>query len=238
MPRSVQRCRGARVPRRCPAPMGNLDPRSEGRTRTTSRTRRSLSTSRPAPGLVHDRAAARCARWRRSGDLRPPPGRPRRQPAVAHRRRQRAQRRAGRGRRLAPGGADPPRGPPNSKRASVSISSTSGQRYLDGRIVVPAGDRVAPPRSTGSATRPRSSRHVRPQRSCRASSRITPAGMLPIGSRSTTPALSTPCPSRKIVALTWNVSPFAPSQVARPHSTAGSTQDRDSSITWLRYRGG
>ena len=153
---------------------------------------------------------------------------PRRQPAVAQLRRQRAQRRAGRGR---PARArrlrDPPRGPLEQQRALGEHQlDVLASGYLDGRVVVPAGDRVAP------------RLHVEaPRALARSRSRPRPTGRCPARARACTPAgtscdpgraapraaLMMPCPSRKIVALTWNVSPSTALAGRRPHSTAGST---------------
>ena len=129
--------------------------------------------------------------------------------------------------RLAPGGWGIRRAVrSNSSAPSVSISSTS---WPAGILMAASWCQLA----IGSAQASTWKRHTpslvtvtsAPQRSMPgASSRMNTSGLaLRSGSRSTTPALMMPCPSRKIVALTWNVSPATALAGRRPHSTAGST---------------
>ena len=104
-----------------------------------------LEGQRPGPG---DQLAQRPA-GQDGGDLRILGRRepvPRGQPAVAQPRDQRAQRGAGRGGAARPRGlGDPPRGALEQQRALGEHQlDVLASRYLDGRVMVPARDRVGP----------------------------------------------------------------------------------------------
>ena len=160
----------------------------------------------------------------RLGRRQPVPGR---HAAVAQLPGERVERGPGRG---GPGGAgrlpDRPGRPLEQQRALGQHQlDVLAARDLDAGVVVPGRDRIAPRLDLempgalvghgdlGAVP-------VRPRRQlAHPHQRAGP----PAGSRSTTPAPSTPCPSLMTVALTWKVSPATALAGRRPQSTTGWT---------------
>ena len=206
-------------------------PRSAGRTRTRTRTGRAAAPRAPAcqPDLVTRSRSGYSARIgrdpRRLRRRQPVPGR---QAAVAQLPGERVERRA---RRRGPGGArrlpDRPRGPLEEQRPLGQHElDVLAARDLDARVVLPVRDRIGPRLDVEMPGALAGNGDVAAVPvAFRARARASgPAGRSgPPGSRSTTPAPSTPWPSLMTVALTWKVSPATALAGRRPHSTTGST---------------